>query len=351
MMNRQKRFLFLRTGILAAGVLYTLFCRFYEPAAEWYARHLYPGISAVLSTVSSVFPFSLEEILVVCALAALIIFPFIALRKGMRRRTVVAREIEAILWIYVWFYLGWGLNYYRHSFFTRTGSVPQEFDRTAFERFVYRYTDSLQTYYPPQRHLSKDSIAAEIKRQYGALPVRYGLQSPRACQKPKCLLFNSLYSNVGVLGFMGPFFCEMQLNHELLPDQYAFTYAHELSHLLGVSNEAEANFWAYYTCTRSSLREIKGSGYFNLLPYVIVNVRLLTDEHFYRNWLDSLRPDILEQLRTQQTFWASRYNPYLGKAQDLLYEFYLKGNRISSGQKNYSEVVALVMAFDKNHNP
>lgn len=46
---------------------------------------------------------------------------------------------------------------------------------------------------------------------------------------------NDLYSAVGVLGFMWPFFNEIQLNGELLPEQLPFCYAHELSHQLGVS--------------------------------------------------------------------------------------------------------------------
>lgn len=168
---------------------------------------------------------------------------------------------------------------------------------------------------------------------------------PRSRFRPKRLLLNGLYSQVGVLGFMGPFFSETQLNEELLPSQYAFTYAHELSHLLGVSNEAEANFWAYYVCSRSPVREIRSSACFNLLPYVAVNARYLTDKDVYAAWIKEIGPDILKDLDEQQQFWQSLYNPYVGLMQEKLYNLYLKGNRISSGQKNYSEVVALVMAF------
>lgn len=69
---------------------------------------------------------------------------------------------------------------------------------------------------------------------------------------------------VGVTGSMGPFFCEFTLNGDLLPSQYPATYAHELAHLLGITSEAEANFYAYQVCTRSQVQAIRFSGY---LPY------------------------------------------------------------------------------------
>ena len=40
-------------------------CRFFPVMAEGYACHIYPWLSAALSAIASVFPFSLEEVLVV----------------------------------------------------------------------------------------------------------------------------------------------------------------------------------------------------------------------------------------------------------------------------------------------
>ena len=40
------------------------------------------------------------------------------------------------------------------------------------------------------------------------------------------------------------------------------------------------------------------------------------------------------------------YNPTIGEIQDTVYNWFLKGNNIPSGRKNYSEVVALLMAVN-----
>ena len=91
--------------------------------------------------------------------------------------------------------------------------------------------------------VSQPDIEQKIKPVYAEVPDKYGLTRPESFQHPKQSFCNALYSGVGVLGYMGPFFDESHVNHELLPVQLPFTYAHELAHLLGVSSEAEANFW------------------------------------------------------------------------------------------------------------
>lgn len=304
-------------GLVPAVIFlsYILLCRLCPTVAEGYARHIYPLWSCVLSAASSVFPFSLEEILVMVLLVFLLVYPFRARRKGQTWRHILARTAGCGLWLIIWFYMCWGNNYFRHDFFTRTQSAPVPYDKTGFHRFLDWYTDSLHACYTPQPPGRQQSIA-DIRALFASLPEEYGLCKPHPWQRPKRLLCNSLYSGVVVLGYMGPFFCEMQLNHDLLPQQYAFTYAHELSHLLGVSNEAEANFWAYYICTRARNKELRSCGYLNILPYVAANARRLLPEQEYRQWVESLNPEIVKELEYRQAYWHSRYNPFIGAIQD-----------------------------------
>ena len=109
-----------RLALLAAGVLYTLVCRYMAGAGEWYARQVYPVVSGILSAMSSVVPFSLEEWLVVAAVSGLLLYPVLARRHKKSWKRIAGREAEGLLWLYVWFYWGWGINYYRDSFFQRT---------------------------------------------------------------------------------------------------------------------------------------------------------------------------------------------------------------------------------------
>ena len=63
----------LRYIVLALLLLCIVLCRFFPVMAEGYARHIYPWLSAALSAIASVFPFSLEEALVVVIILWMII--------------------------------------------------------------------------------------------------------------------------------------------------------------------------------------------------------------------------------------------------------------------------------------
>ncbi len=125
------------------------------------------------------------------------------------------------------------------------------------------------------------------------------------------------------------------------PSQYPATYAHELAHLLGIAGEAEANFYAYQVCIRSKARGIRFSGYLSVLPHVAL---LMTEEE-YALLVHRIRPEIIEQVQSNRKYWMEKYSPLLGKIQDRIYDWYLKGNNISSGRKNYSEVVGLLVSY------
>lgn len=330
-------------ALLMAGVF--LF-RFIPGWGEWYACHLYPGISLLLSWIASVVPFSLCELVVISFVLLLVYYPIWARMTGRHSLwQIVGAEAEWIAWIYVWFYWAWGMNYFRDDFFLRTHIVRAEYNEMEFRRFLSEYADSLNASYC-WADAAFDYVKTEdsIKSSFRSLPSSLGLTSPCSFQHPKRSMVNPIYSKVGVLGYMGPFFCESHLNHQLLPLQYPFVYAHELSHLLGIAGEAEANYWAFKVCVRSSCPFIRYSGYFGLLPYVLSNAYVLLSEDEYESWLSTLRPEVTSDFSAQRKYWKEKYSPFLGSIQDQLYTYYLKGNKISSGQKNYAEVVGLLLS-------
>ena len=149
---------------------------------------------------------------------------------------------------------------------------------------------------------------------------------------------------VGVTGSMGPFFCEFTVNADVLPADYPATYAHEMSHLLGITSEAEANLYAYLVCTRSTVPEVKYSGYYSILPHVLQNAQRLLPDSTYQQLPRRIRPEIVAQLQSDHAYWSAKYSHLIGSIQNQLYDWYLKGNRIESGRKNYSEVIGLLMS-------
>ena len=339
----------LRWGLPILAILFVILCR-YQPAwAEGYARMVYPFLSIALSAFSSLFPFSLEEVLVVVCILWILLFPVLQRRKRKSWKYIGGRELEMLAWIYVWFYFGWGLNYFRYNIYTRLQTPPVKYEEQKFMDFLHAFTDSLNTTYIPNAELPVEIIDKEVKDFYQNLPKEVGLVSPKNYQRPKFFTFTPLYSGVGVLGSMGPFFAEAQLNRDLLPVQLPFTYAHEFSHLLGVSNEAEANYWAYRACTESDVQTMRYSGYMGLLPYVLSNASSLLTKEQFQEWVRNIRPEIIASYNENRNYWKERYSPMIGKVQEVTYNLFLKGNQIPSGRKNYAEVISLLLSLQKDN--
>lgn len=340
--------------ILLCALLLTTWATQLIPAwGEFYARSVYPAISYVLSSFSQLFPFAVGDLFIFLSIAGLILNPIRERYFYKKKWKYILRdEVEFLLWIYVWFYLAWGLNYSQKDFYGRTGIPYTAYTPENFQQFVDNYIDQLNASYAEVTSIDVPTVCQESVREYNLISDSLGIhRPPHPNPRVKTMLFTPLISMVGVTGSMGPFFCEFTLNGDLLPPQYPATYAHELSHLLGITSEAEANFYAYQVCTRSQVQSIRFSGYFSVLSHVLGNARRLMSEEEYAQLFNRIRPEIIELARFKQKYWMEKYSPLIGEIQNWIYDLYLKGNKIQSGRKNYSEVIGLLISYEewKNH--
>lgn len=189
-------------------------------------------------------PFALGDLFIFLSIIGVIAYPFYArLHKKLRWKKILLNDGEYLLWIYVWFYLAWGLNYSQKNFYQRTEIPYTEYNKENFQTFVNEYIDLLNHSYTPVTSINEKLVREESIRLYHQLSDSLGVhRPPHNYLKAKTMLFTPFISMVGVTGSMGPFFCEFTLNGDLLPVNYPATYAHELAHLLGITSEAEANF-------------------------------------------------------------------------------------------------------------
>lgn len=340
-------------GLSVLLLVLIIWCRRSVFAADFYATRLYPGISAVLSRAASPFGFSLTELTVAAAALLFIGILVRSIRRRERWWKCLLREAVLLLWIYVWFYGAWGINYFRSDLYARTGSVRTPYEETEFREFLEIFAEELNENWCPaavRRQTDMAEVEREVKAWYAALPPEAGLCRPRSWQHPKRLLFNRLYSAVGVLGYIGPAFDEMHVNRDITPLEHPFVFAHEYAHVLGVSSEAEANFWAFELSRVSTDQAVRYSAWFSLLSFTWRNIRSLLGEEAFGEWIATLRPEILDDLQETQDYWHSRRWRWLAQVQNRFYNFFLKSNRIADGTKNYGQVLRLVLTFSDLHD-
>ena len=93
------------------------------------------------------------------------------------------------------------------------------------------------------------------------------------------------------------------------------------------------------------MESIRFSGYLSVLSHILGNAHRLMTEEEYNELFKRIRPEIIELARSNQEYWMAKYSPLVGSIQDWIYDLYLKGNKIESGRKNYSEVVGLLISY------
>ena len=366
--------------LIAALILITL-TRMSPYWGFFYTSHIYPLIGTVLSHISGIFPFALGDLFIALSIAWVILYPIyeIGLRKKLARRfiflaaksgcypkkkAVFGSVIEYLLWVYVWFYAAWGLNYSQPNIYYRVGMKPAEVSEAKFREFAYRYADSLnylseETAFDGQRESQfngmvddklKNRVRDAVLKGYNKIGYREGINPPFN-QHPhaKTMLFTPLSSMSGVTGSMGPFFCEFTLNGDIRPHDYPAIYAHEYAHLLGIANEGEANFYSYIVCTASSDKAVKFSGYYHIFFHVLRNVFDILGEKEGEKFLKYIRPEIIQLAKSDRNYWLSKRCKVLDAAQDFIFDLYLRGNHVAEGRKSYSGVVGLILAWESHH--
>ena len=340
-----------------------------------YTYRVYPVIGSLLSPISGIFPFAVGDIFIALSIAWVVLYPIyeMGLRKKLARRLIFLAAksggypkkkggfgggIEYLLWVYVWFYAAWGLNYSQPVIYYRVGMQPAEVLEEKFRKFAYQYADSLNLLSEERRvkreefncivdDKLKNRVRDAVLKEYNKIGYREGINPPFN-QHPhaKTMVFSPISSMSGVTGSMGPFFCEFTLNGDIRAHDYPATYAHEFAHFLGIANEGEANFYSYLVCTASQDKAVKFSGYYHILPHVLYNVFDILGEKEGEKYLKHIRPEIIRLLKSDRQYWQGKRCKVLDAAQDFFFELYLRGNHVEGGRKSYAGVIGLILAWE-----
>lgn len=308
----------------------------------FYAEKVYPSIMAGLNRFSSLFPFSLYD-LFITALIVWLVAAIIRLIRKRDFRDFLCRFSLILIWLYTGFYLLWGINYFAPDFYRRNDISRSEYDEVRFKQFVTEYVDSLNTTFRSPELRPDSLIDSSIRTGYDRLSKDYALTGLPQPYRPKTMIFPSLYGGMGIKGYYGPFFAETHVNELVEPWQIAFTRAHETAHLLGITNEAEANLYAYLVLTNAADPHLRFEGYFEILPYVLSNARMNLPEAEYKELTEKIDPRVRDLYTATQQYWQEMYNATLGDIQGWFYNLFLRGNNIPQGTLNYSQVVGLII--------
>ncbi len=312
---------------------------------EGYSQYVYPVIATFLTAISRFIPVSLYDLLIVLAVLCLAV---VLVLVGLRRlswKQALKGFCYTVAWLYVVFYWTWGMNYFRQDFYTRN-NLPHV---AVSDSVYYAFTRDYIEHYNRSVALAEQVDTAKLRRLtndgYRHLGEQLRIFPPYWAAEPKPMLLSGIMAKMGIKGYIGAYFNEPLISTCLLPHEYPFTYVHEMAHVMGISSEAEANLYAFLICTASDDAAVQASGYSALFGYVMSNARRILSENQYKELLTMVSPQAKSLYEKEYEHWRNLYSTVLGDVQEKLYDWFLKNNKVSSGTKNYSEVIGYLMSY------
>lgn len=326
-------------------VLTKLAFRFPAVTEKWYSQKLYPLIAKIISRISGIFPFSLDDLFYFSLILTLItILIFIILRKItlIKSGKIILNGLAVF---YVLFYVLWRFNYFREDLYQRLNLTKHDPDNKAFvkqlEKIVLETNKSWCTF----EKWDKEEVSFQIEKSYQKLAPVLKISYPAGKRRAKPITVSRFFAKAGISGYYGPFFNEIHVNSYILPVEYPFILAHEKAHQFGITSESEANFYAWLVCTQSKSKQLQYSANLHVLQYFLYQGYKLDE---YDAIIARLDKRVKKDLQNIREHWMSMRNEKIDEAASKVNDFYLKTNKIKEGVIEYSGVVKFVMDYSND---
>jgi hypothetical protein len=350
------------TALLCAAFgLHTLAGRHPALVEQYYSRHIYIYIGREIAFVNKFFEFSLAEVLAAGILVSLTTGLFWQARRLYLGRVKVLDllffGVRGLLWAggagAMLFLLVWGLNYQRQPLARSLNLEPRPVSGDELEAVSRTIVSEVNRNY-------EDSRAAEGLAAGGGLPLGraelheviessfrqqaslLGEASGGGFGPPKPVYLSRLMGRFSISGMYSPFTGEPNYNAAQPASDLPFSIAHEMAHQRGYAREDDADFIAFLICINSSHPYVRYSGHLRSTSVLGVLGRFAPRR--YNEVVAALAPGPLADLSTSSAFWVRREG-YFSRATHGVTDAYLKTNGVSSGLKNYNEVVRLIISY------
>ena len=347
---------------------------------DWVVIYISLPIRRFFGLISSIYPFSIMEIVCTAAFIFLIYYIIKSIIVTSRRRErwkLLGKRMLPILVIvcYIWglFCWLWSSGYHSTGFaekydFSKDGVafedlvvVTQIFAEKAneFSTLVERDDDG---YYIANRYTMFDESLVVYKNVSQEFPSLSG-----RLYSPKPMLYSWFMSITGYAGMYFALTGEAMINTHPPGTYMPATVAHEHAHQLGIFAEDEANFAAIIACIQSDNVTFQYAGYMLGLNYLL-NAIMFEDYPFsssvseeFTEIVSSLSPYVHFDRYENAHFWATRTIANTGvgfldrfltsvaettnDAVNSVYDNFLKSNNQELGIKSYGTCVDLLVEY------
>lgn len=360
--------------IIVFAILLNVIARLSVSFCDSYVTYIFPAIVEVFGRLTSIFAFSVGEIMLYAAfimLVLLLIGGFIYLfRKKMGKKDgrflkIYQMYAQTCLWLTAIFSFIMTTNCFIlyhcsaiHTFYAIGSGENQtrEYGLAEISRlrdFVVEEANKLAT------ELARDeqdyliyegdmALAAQLEmkrlgREYSRLAGYY--------PHPKPMLLSNFFSQQYIMGYYFPFSMEANYNTTMYITNVLPTICHELAHVKGFIYEDEANFLAFLACVDSDDPLFRYSGYLSVLYFLerdfIAALGNETEVYYEHPQISDLvrrddiflTPEAWEQVEKTAIFSTD----FVRDISNEIVEVNLILNGVSDGALSYGRVVELLL--------
>lgn len=238
-----------------------------------------------------------------------------------------------IIFLY-FFYLSWGLNYFRLPLnrFISNEVVISEKNIEKLTRFISIQCNNLKS------EINAKKNKTNILNSYKKLIEFKG-------EKFKYSNYSLILNHMGIKGYYNPFTNEANVNSRIPETLIPVTIYHELAHKQGFASERDANFVGFLNAYNNYNIEIQYSACFFAFRYLYHDLHEI-NPILAKNIYESLSIEVKNDILKVSDFWKN-YSNIFQKIQKTIFDIFLKTNGQKKGINSYNDIVKLLLfTFD-----
>lgn len=355
---------------LLAGALVLLARQCPNATERLYSSGAYRVLAGAFGRLTSLFPYSLMELLLCGTIVVAVMLIVRAVRQGLR--TVRGQRIpwdkagtlkalgqtaRMLCLAFCVFIFLCGLNYYRPEFTTFSGltvraSSAQELSALCMS--LTQEANALRT----QVSVDENGVTAltggafatahDARDAFAGLAADYDVL-PDLGIVPKPVINSWWMSMTQITGVFSPFTYEANVNIAAPDYSVPATMCHELAHTRGFMREDEANFIGYLACRKSDSAAFQYSGV--MLALVHSLNRLYTVDRAATDAVNALMSaEVHRDFAANSAYW-DRFEGPVAEVSTAVNNTYLRVNNQQDGVQSYGRMVDLLLAERRHPAP
>ena len=231
--------------------------------------------------------------------------------------------------LYFLFYFLWGLNYFKPSLVDKL-NIKSEYEFNVLDETINRVIFEINK---ESSFISEDINKSDI----------FNLLNTTASNIKKSIIPDIfLYQKVS--GHYIPFTSEAIFVDKIPLVDMPIVILHEQAHQSGYANEGEASFIAFSKAINNREPFIRYSGYFYALINLLNEISKKNSDKL-DDYITKLDEKVISDINKVQNFWSKYSDSFLDKAQNFIYDLYLKSNNQEAGIMTYGEVSLYIIHY------